>query len=395
MRSRFTIVFLKELREMLRERRMLAFLLVASLMYPVLIGFVMHQMIEKNTRTEREGIELTVIGGAKAPTLMAQLRERSVTITEARAPMDETAIGDLLRAKKAVAVLRLSDEFVDNYEAMRPARLELWFDSSAESTTQRRELEEVLQAYSNNIASARLLAHGVSPATLAPIQVQRYDTGTNASRSAMVIGSIIGILFLPAFFLNMSAAVDCTAGERERRSLEVLMAQPAQTWELVGGKWLAASVPSLVGVTLVLVLAHAILKWLPLEEIGLAWNMGWGALLLVCLATVPLSLLSSALYVALAMNAKTFKEAQTTASFVTIVPLIPGLAVSFLELKTAGWMYLVPMLSNQTLIKELAKSGDIGALPFVLTFFCSLIPALLLVAFASWRMKSETYVLAV
>ena len=394
MRSRFTIVFLKELREMLRERRMLGFLLIASLMYPLLIGFIMHQMIEKNTRTEREGIELTVIGGARAPTLMSQLRERSVTVTES-AQMDEAAIGELLHSKKAVAVLRLSDAFVDNYQAMRPARLELWFDSSTESNTQRRDLEEILQAYSNNIASARLLAHGVSPAALSPIQVQLYDTGTNASRSAMVIGGIIGILFLPAFFLNMSAAVDCTAGERERRSLEVLMAQPATTWELVGGKWLAASVPSVFGVTLVLVLAHAILRWLPLEENGLSWNMGWGELLLVCLVTVPLSLLSSALFVALAMNARTFKEAQTTASFVTIVPLIPGFAVSFLELKTAQWMYLVPMLSNQTLIKELAKTGDIGVLPFVLTFLCSLIPALLLVAFASWRMKSEKYVLAV
>ena len=235
----------------------------------------------------------------------------------------------------------------------------------------------------------------MSPATLAPIQVQRYDTGTNASRSALVIGSIIGILFFPAFFLNLSAAVDSTAGERERRSLEVLMAQPATTWELVGGKWLAAAVPALVGVTLILGVAHAILKWLPLEEIGMSWNLGWGELALVCLATVPLSLLSSALYVGLAMNARTFKEAQTLVSFVTIVPLIPGFAVSFLELKTAGWMYLVPMLSNQTLIKELAKSGDLGALPFVLTFLSSLLPALLVVAFAAWRMKSEKYVLAV
>ena len=61
-----------------------------------------------------------------------------------------------------------------------------------------------------------------------------------------------------------------------------------------------------------------------------------------------------------AMNAKTFKEAQTTVSLVMILPLLPGFVVSFVELKTAQWMYLLPMLSNQTLIKELAKSGDIG-----------------------------------
>ena len=394
MKSKIRIVFWKELRETLREKRTLSLLLLFTLMYPAIIGYVMHQMIDKNTRTEREGVELAIIGGAQAPTLVSQLRQKNITVSEA-APMDEAAIGALLHARKTAAVLRLSDDFVENYGAMRPASIELWFDSAAESGPQRRQIEDVLQAYSANIASARLLAHGVSPAALSPIQVQRYDTGTNASRSAMVIGGIIGILFFPAFMLTMSAAVDSTAGERERRSLEVLMAQPIRTWELVCGKWLAASVPSVVGVTLELLLAHAILAWLPLEEIGMSWSLGWSEMLLVCLVTAPLSLLSGALYLALAMNAKSFKEAQTTLSFVMIVPLIPGFAVSALELKTAAWMYLVPTLSNQTLLKELSKSSELGALPFVLTFLSALIPALLVVAFASWRMKSERYVLAV
>lgn len=394
MKSKIRVIFLKELRETLREKRTLGFLAVMVLFYPLLIGVTLHQLIDKSTRSEREGIHVTVIGAAKAPTLVAQLRERNVTVNKS-GPMTEEAIGELLHDKKIAAVLRLSADFGDNYQAMRPARIELWFDSSAESGPQRRELDEILQAYGSNIASARLLAHGVSPVTLMPIQLQRYDTGTNASRSAMMIGGLIGFLFFPAFLLNMSSAVDSTAGERERRSLEVLMAQPAHSWELVGGKWLSSSVLAAVGVTLVLMLGHAILKWLPLEEIGMSWNLGWGGLILVCLVSLPLALLSSAMYVALAMNAKTFKEAQTTISFVMIAPLIPGFVVSFMDLKTAQWMYLVPMLSNQTLVKELAKSGDIGMLPFVATFLCSLIPALLVVAFASWRMKSEKYVLGV
>ncbi|MGI4719179.1 MAG: ABC transporter permease [Janthinobacterium lividum] len=394
MKSKLWIVLRKELRETLREKRTLALLALFTLLYPVLIGFMLHKAIDKSTKSEREGIELTVIGGAKAPTLMSQLGQKNITVKDS-GPMDEEAIGELLRAKKTVAVLRLSDEFAENYHAMRPARVEVWYDSSAENNAQRREVEEVLEAYGNNVASARLLAHGVSPAALAPVLLQRYDTGTNASRSAMLIGSIIGILFFPAFMLCMSAAVDSTAGERERRSLEVLMAQPAHAWELVGGKWLAASVLSIVGVTFSLVLAHVILKWLPLEEIGMSWSLGWSDLALVCLVTVPLSLLASALYVALAMNAKTFKEAQTVLSFVMIVPLVPGMVVSMMDLKTAQWMYSVPVLSNQTLVKELSKAGDIGALPFVMTFLCSAVPALLVIAYASWRMKSERYVLAV
>ena len=394
MKSKLLIVFRKELRETLREKRTVGLLVMFTLLYPILIGLMLHQLIDKSTKTEREGVELAVIGGARAPTLMAQLGEKNITV-KATEPMTEDAIGELLRTKKVAAVLRLPDDYAENYYAMRPARLEVWYDSAMESGPQRRELEDVLEAYGANVASARLLAHGVSPAALTPIQVQRYDTGTNASRSAVIIGGIIGILFFPAFMLSMSAAVDSTAGERERRSLEVLMAQPAHTWELVGGKWLAASILGIVGVTMELVLGHLILKWLPLEEIGMSWSLGWGDLALVCLVTVPLSLLAGALYVALAMNAKTFKEAQTVLSIVLIVPLIPGMVLSFLDLKTADWMYLVPMVSNQTLVKELSKGGDIGSMPFLMTFLCALLPALAVVAFASWRMKSERYVLGV
>jgi sodium transport system permease protein len=393
MSPRFLVVFKKEFRESVRDKRSLGLLALFTLMYPVLLGVLLHQWIDRATKPEREGIVLAVIGGAQAPTLMAQLKQKNITIHDIP-PLDEAAIGDLLRARKAAAVLRLPGKYASDYEAMRPARIELWFDSSTEQDG-RRDVEDVLNAYGANVASARLLAHGVSPAALSPVQVQRYDTGTTAARSAGVIGGILGFLFFPAFICGLSAAVDSTAGERERRSLEVLMAQPVRTWELVAGKWLAAASLAVIGITLELMLAHAILSWMPLEDIGMTWRVSWGRLLLVCLASVPLSLCAAGMQIAVAMNARSFKEAQSVLSIVMLVPMLPGLAVSMLELKTASWMYLVPMLSNQTLLRETARGGDIGLLPFVLTFLCSSVAAWAAVAFAAWRMKSERYVLAV
>jgi sodium transport system permease protein len=394
MKPKFLIVFLKEFKETLRDKRSLGLLVMFTLMYPAMLGFILHQQIERATRPEREGIELAVIGAAQAPTLMAQLKQKNITVRDTR-DMGEDGIGELLRSRKVAAVLRLPPSFGKDYQAMRPARIELWYDSATEQDNRRHDIEDVLSAYESNIAGARLLAHGVSPAILRPVQLQRYDTGTNAARSAGLIGSILGFLFFPAFICGLSAAVDSTAGERERRSLEVLMAQPARTWELVGGKWLAAGSLAIIGITLELILAHGILSWLPLEEIGMSWRVTWRDLALVCLASVPLSLFAAGLQIAVAMNARSFKEAQSVLSFVMLVPMVPGLVVSMLELKTAAWMYVVPMLSNQTLLRETAKGGELGALPYVLTFGCSLLGALLAVGFASWRMKSERYVLAV
>lgn len=394
MKPRFLVVFLKELRETLREKRNVGMLLLFTLMYPVMFGFLMHHVINRATQSEREGIELAVIGAAKAPTLMAQLKQKNITIKDT-APMDEPAIEELLRSGKVVGVLRLSDKFTESYAAMRPARIELWYDSANEKGSQRREVEEVLENYGANVASARLLAHGVSPATLAPIQVQRFDTGTNASRSAILIGGMLSMLFFPAFFCGMASAVDSTAGERERRSMEVLMAQPAQAWEIVTGKWLMAATLAVAGLTLELLLAHAVLSWLPLEELGMSWSLTWADTLLVCFVSVPLAMLAAAAQIALAMNAKSFKEAQSVLSIVLVIPMLPGVVVSMMDLKTSLWMYAVPMLSNQTLLREMSKGAEVGLLPFVLTFLSAVLPALAIVAFAGWRMKSERYVLAV
>jgi sodium transport system permease protein len=394
MKSKFSIVFLKEFIEHLRDRRSLAMLSLFVLMYPMMMGYMLHHMIERATKPEREGMEVAVINGAQAPTLMTQLQQKNITLTHLP-PTTDDGITRLLRDHKAVAVLRLEEKYAEHYNDMRPARIELWYDSASDDGPRQRDIEEMLQNYSSGIAGARLLAHGVSPATLAPVKLQRYDTGSNASRSAAIIGAILGILFLPAFLCCLSAAVDSTAGERERRSLEVLMAQPVTPFTLISGKWLAAAALSVAGLTFELALAHGILSWLPLEEVGMSWRVTSFDLARVCLAAVPLCLFAAAAQIALAMNAKSYKEAQSVLSLFTLVPLLPGLAVSVMELETAPWMYMVPMLSNQTLLRELSKGQAMTLTQFTLTFLSSALPALAIIAFASWRMKSERYVLAV
>ena len=310
MKPKFLVVFQKELTEAVRDRRNLAIVLLLGAMLPALLGFALHRLIANETRSEKEGIELVVIGAAQAPTLLAALRRENVTVSE-RGEMGDADITALLRQKTVSGVLKLSPRFADDYRAMRPARIELWFDSAGEKEAQRRDLEHILRQYSIEIAGARLLAHGVSPATLSPIQLQRYDTATGATRSNRIIGSMLGMLFIPAFVFGLSMVIDGTAGERERRSLEILMAQPARPFDLIAGKWLAASVLAVLGMSLELSAAHIMLKSLPLEEVGMSWRLSLPMLLSVIAVSVPLCLFATAIEIALAMNARTFKEAQT------------------------------------------------------------------------------------
>jgi sodium transport system permease protein len=395
MSARFMVVLRKELKDAMRDRRALGMILLFVVMYPAILWFTVHNMIDKATQADRETIDIVVIGGTQVPTLLAQLAQRNVN-AEMRDGMSEEQIADLLRERRHVAVIRVPATFTQDYQAMRPAPIELWFDSSADiQPAKLRRLELLARQYNNGIAQARLLAHGVSPAALMPIDLRQYDIASSASRSVSLVGILLGSFFAAAFFFALHTAMDATAGERERRSLEVLLAQPAHPIDIIAGKWLAAATLSAVGLTLELVAAHAILKWMPLEEIGMSWQLGFPTLLAVCAASVPLCLLAAAFEIALAMNARSFKEAQALMGFVMLIPLLPAIVVPMFGVTTAQWMYLVPVLANQTLLSELAKGQAVGVLPYLLTAGVALLAALLAVAFAARRLRSERYVLTV
>lgn len=388
------VVMKKELSEALRDKRTLSMLLMLTLVYPALVGFVLHTMIERGTRTEKAGIDLVVVGGAQAPNLLTQLRQKNVNVSESAA-MSDADIGALLRKKKVVGVLRLAPEFGEYYVELRPAPLELWFDSSAEKRDQRLEVEAILREYSNSVASARLQAHGVSAVILSPLRLQRYDSVGSAAGGNARISTMLGMFFVPVLLFGLSAAIDSTAGERERRSLEVLMAQPIPVLELVAGKWLAAAALAAIGLTVELLVAHGVLSKLPLEEIGLSWRLSLPMLAVVIGSTLPLCLLVGAVQVAMAMNSKTFKEAQASASIVAMLPMLPLVIIPMMDLSTQNWMYAVPVLSNQTMFQALATGQALGRMPYALTCVLPLLLAGAAIAFASFRMKSERYVLAV
>lgn len=392
--SRFTAIFRKEVIDSLRDKRSLMMLAMFVFIYPLIMWSTLNNVINKATKADRETNEVVVIGASQAPTLMQQFKQQGITVLE-RDDMDEAAITALLKERKQAAVVRIPASFGKSYQELRPAEIELWSDSAADQRSKLERVTQVLNGYATSIAQSRLLAHGVSPAVLRPVQVQEYDTATSASRSGKIIGAIFGIFFVATFYFCLNLAIDTTAGERERKSLEILLAQPVKPLELIAGKWLAGALICAVGLSLELAVGHFVLKSMPLEEISLSWRLGLPSLLLLIVTALPLCLFASAFEIALAMNSKSFKEAQTAVSFALLLPLIPVIVVPMLDLNTQQWMYAVPVLAEQTLMLELAKGNAVAPSAFLTTAGVSLALALLSVAFASWKLKSEKFVLGV
>lgn len=387
-------VLRKEMLDAVRDKRSVAMLAMFVLIYPLIMWVTLNNNISKATRTEREITEVLVIGGERAPTLLQRLKQEGIAVI-ARSNMDEAAITGALRQRKQAAVVKIPEEFSGLYQNLRPARIELWFDSAVDDDERLHRVQSVLRSYGNDIARSRLLAHGVSPALLMPAPLQLYDTAPVASRSGRFIGAIFGIFFVATFYFCLNVAIDATAGERERRSLEILLAQPVRPLELITGKWLAATGLCAVGLSLELLVGHYVLKSMPLEEIGLSWRLGLPSLLLLAVTALPLCLFAASLEIALAMNSKSFKEAQTTVGFALLLPIIPVLVVPMMDVGTQQWMYAIPVLAEQTLLLELAKGNAISVQSFLTTAGVSLAAAAICIGLASLRLKSERFVLGV
>ena len=133
-------------------------------------------------------------------------------------------------------------------------------------------------------------------------------------------------------------AIDTTAGERERRSLEPLLVNPVSRSALTVGKWLATCVFGLVAALLTLALSLLMMRFVPLEQLGMQLSLGGRQVVLMALAVAPMALLASALQMFVATFARSFKEAQTYVSLLLIVPMLPGLVTAVYPLQTAAWM---------------------------------------------------------
>ena len=178
-------------------------------------------------------------------------------------------------------------------------------------------------------------------------------------------------VILAAFVTGMNVAIDTTAGERERASLEPLLINPVPRTVIVLGKWLAAVVFSGIGVMLTLASVVLALGRVPLHQLGLHLEVGPPEALGILAATLPLAFFASGLQVLVATFARSFKEAQTYLSLLLFLPMIPGFIGSIQPLRTAAWMYPVPALSQQVLITEVLRAEPTSWAGLVIAGVCT------------------------
>ena len=361
--QKIAIVFNKELTEYLRDRRTLVNSLQTALLGPLMLVLLLTVISSTATSNAEEPLELPVAGAERAPNLIAFLAQRNVEIQPAPSdPQAAVAGGDL------EVVLLIGEDYAEQMANGMPASMQLVIDSSRQSAAPSVDrVEQLLSNYSQQLAVLRLQARGVSPSVVLPLAIERLDTATPQSRAALLLNLLPYFIIFAIFVGGMGMAIDSTAGERERGSLEPLLINPVSRAELLLGKLLATLVPTAASVITALAGFSAVINLAPIgSNFGVRLSMGWQALAGIFLIALPMLLLAAALQMIIATASRTVKEAQSYLGFLPLIPALPGLLLAFVPVRTELWNMLIPTFGQQLLINQLMR-GEAVAPGYVAT----------------------------
>lgn len=375
--NRALIVARKEVTETLRDRRaMLMTIATAALAGPIFLALIFNMIASQGERART--LRLPVGGAQYAPALVAFLEREGVRIQPL--PADAEA---RIRAGELDVALVVDPAYDDQVADGKPAKVSLIYDRSRDrARASIDQAESLLRAYNRQWGAQRLMLRGVVPEVAQPLDIVAVDLATPQQSGALVLFLVAYYGLFAAVMGGMPVALDATAGERERQSLEPLLATPASAGEIVVGKWLAVAAFALLVVIVTLAGFTLTLTFAPLPPVGVPFLFGGREFVRFLVILLPMIALMPAVLLWLGSRGRTIKEAQTNLSLLLFVVSIVPVAQLFLQRREPDWLVAAPvsgqyLLLNRALRGEALAWGDL-ALSWV-------VPALL-VALALWGM---------
>ncbi|MFQ5608797.1 MAG: ABC transporter permease, partial [Woeseiaceae bacterium] len=308
MRTLFT-VFFKEILDNVRDRRTLASaLLMGPLFGPILFAFVINLSVERSLADVEKTMALPVIGAEYAPNLIRYLESENIEIVAG--PEDRAAALDAVKTGDHDIVVIIPPGFGEQLASALPAKVELISDQ-ANTTADReaRRARNALHNYNQQLAAIRLSARGVSPLVLRPLNIDDVDVSTPSGRSGILLGMMSYFFIFAMLMGGMYLAIDTTAGERERGSLEPLLALPVTRDTLMLGKIIATCVFMALSLMLSLWSFFFAIRFMPLEQLGMTPNFGADVVIKAFLMLAPFILVGASAMTLVASFTKSYKEA--------------------------------------------------------------------------------------
>jgi sodium transport system permease protein len=343
------IVYRKELTEAVRDRRtMISSILIPLLLFPVLAVSLGYTAAELFGEVSRQPSRIMILGGEDSPEIVIGLKKaENLRVVPAAANY-----ADLISDKKVQAAIERGD---------RPDVKIYMFSGDLKSTNGARRIERFFNEYRDALVRERLAAHNLQPGLMKPFEIKEQNAVSTEKVAGETYGGLIPYLaILMCMTGAMYPAMDLTAGEKERGTMETILSSPISRTHLVLGKFLVVLTASLATATLSVASMGAsftmLSRLVPVEGVGEGLPIipiHAKTALAVFIVAVPIGVLFSSVMMTISLFAKTFKEAQSYLTPMTFVVLFPAIAAVIPGIELTSRLALIPILNVSLLCKEL------------------------------------------
>jgi sodium transport system permease protein len=380
-------VFRKEILDGSRDRRSIYSLLFSAMISPLLFGLMFTVAAER--RKSADEIALPIEGAEYAPALVNWLEQQS-GVKIVPPPAD---------AEKAVAsraedvVLIIDKDFSKDMERAVPAQVKLVSDVTRDSARPKvARVRGLVATYSSQTSGLRLIARGIAPSVASAVRIDEVEVSSSQQRLATQLSILPLLLVLAALTGGLQLAIDTTAGERERGSLEPLLLNPVPRGTLATGKWLAASLFGCCAVLFSMVLTVNVMRRVPWHDLGIRFRVTDPELMTLLALILPLALFLSAIVMFASTFARSFKEAQSYLGMLMLLPMLPGLVSTMYPLSGRQWLAPVPVLGQYALAADVLGGKPPGVGLYVLAGVSVIACAAILVGLTARMLKREAIV---
>ncbi len=353
----------KELTDHLRDRRTAAMIFFLSIAMGPLLLIGLTQFIA-SVEKKAEAREVFVQGKDNSPEIANFFARQDVTIKEPN-PDFRTMIKD----GKHEPVLVIPKQFREKFYTGK-AEVELVFDDTRQDAGNASigVLRRLMRNFNSEVTTQRLIERGVSQQLMRAVDVQDVNLGTPAQRAAGLLFIIPWITLLGCVSGVTAIAIDVTAGERERGSLEPLLMNPISRAGLVTGKWLAVAIYGLTVAALTMCGFALTLSFVPLPNLASVLSISPAQYLGFAITMFSFAPAMGALQMLIATYGRTFKEAQTYVSYLIMaVSMAPAIGMLG-QFKDATWQLFVPMLGQLMVITRILRGEAVTAMHYLLPF---------------------------
>lgn len=359
-RNAIGIVYRKEFTEWVRDRRtLISTVLVPLLLFPIMIvGFSALAMVMVG-QAKKETPKIMILGGEDSPQLVAALRKvESLEVVPSRANWKEQISDKEIRAAAEIPPGFQSALGKGEAKAIKI----YYYEGEMKSSFGADRIEKFLKDYRDQVVKDRLAARNVAPSVLTPFDIHQENVAPPEKVSGATLGGFIGYMVVLLCMTGaMYPAIELTAGEKERGTMETILSSPISRMSLVLGKFLLVLSAALATAALSVMsmgISFSALRQFNAssgrgETAELLLQLGPKAVASIFMMALPLAVLFSAVLMTIALFAKSYKEAQSYLTPMTFLVVIPAVASLLPGVELSPKLALIPILNTSLVCKEI------------------------------------------